>query len=236
MTISRKHGGITMDGDARSAAGPQWLAGQWFTDEALEPLAEINAQCLDLLCAMAQADALAQPRMLAAQPQVWRMLSPQARLRLAASPYLLADAGFNDEVRWQAMAARAVRDLPREFAESAFTGAAARDFIRRVLIYSWHLVRAHRQVARLVFGMTPACAALLAGLRLKDLDWLAEQQPGWVRPRWETQPLVWRHLLQAAAEDDHALLTQASLRGIQLLAAACVPADAPPLRRPRQAV
>lgn len=215
-----------MDAEVRGAAGPQWLAGQWFADQALEPLAEINLQCLDLLCAMAQAGGSALPGMLAAQPHVWKTLSPQARLRLASSPYLLVDAGFSDEVRWQALSARAVRDLPREFAQSAFMGAAVRDFVRRVLVYSWHLVRAERQLARLVFGMTPACAALLSGLRLRDLDWLAEQQPGWVRPRWETQPAIWGRLLQAAAGGDQSVLTQVSLRGIQLLAADCVPAGA----------
>lgn len=219
-----------MRAEVRGAAGQQWLAGQWLTDEALEPLGEINGQCLDLLCAMAHSTAQEHPQMLAAQRDAWRLLSPHSRARLAASPYLLADAGFNDEVRWQAVAARSVRDLPREFTESAFAGDAARDFVRRVLVYSWHLARAHRQVARLVLGMTPACASLLASLRLRDLDWLADQQPGWVRPRWEAQPAIWRHLLVAAGEDDRLLLTQVSLRGIQLLAAGHVPVVAAGIR------
>ena len=208
-----------MDAEVRVPVTRGWLAGQWLNDETLEPLAEINNQCLELLCGMAHSPVAMQPRMLAAQPEAWRAMSLQSRLRLAASPYLLVDAGFSDESRWQAVAQRSVRDLPREFLQPAFTGDSSRDFIRSVLVYGWHLARAHRQIARLVFGMNPTCAALLASLRLRDLDWLAEQQPGWVRPRWETQPAIWQHLLHAAGEDDRQVLTQVSLRGIQLLAA-----------------
>lgn len=214
-----------MNAAVQGATGPQWLAGHWLSAEALEPLEDINAQCLDLLCAVAEQGG-AMPAMISAQREAWCGLSTLSRTRLAASPYLLADAGFSEEGRWRAVATRSVRDLPRPASECAFTGEVARDFSRRVLIYGWHLARAHRQIARLVLGMTPACAEQLAALRLRDLDWLADQQPGWVRPRWEGQPAVWRHLLAAASEDDRLLLTQVSLRGIQLLAANCVPASA----------
>jgi len=220
---------MAMDTKAQDAGVAPWLTGRWFAGESLEPLVEVNAQCIELLCAMAHEGLPAPPPMLGAQLQAWKLLTPAARMRLAVSPFLLADAGFGDEARWQAVASHAVRDLPAEGARGVFPGAAARDFIRRVLVYGWHLARAHRQVARLVLGMTPGSAALLASLRLKDLDWLADHHPGWVRPRWEMQPAIWRYLLQAAAEGDRVRLTQASLCGIQLLAAGCLPGAA---RRP----
>ena len=53
----------------------------------------------------------------------------------------------------------------------------------------------------------------------QHLDWVIEHHPGWVRPRWERQPRVWSHLLGAALESDTELLTQVSLRGLQLMAA-----------------
>jgi hypothetical protein len=86
-------------------------------------------------------------------------------------------------------------------------------------VLGWHLARANRQLARVVLGMTPLCATRIAALRLRDLDWVVEHHPGWVRPRWEHQPAVWRHLLGAARESNGVLLTQVSLRGLQLLAA-----------------
>jgi hypothetical protein len=88
-----------------------------------------------------------------------------------------------------------------------------------VLMFAWHLARANRQLARVVLGMSPGAAVHIASLRLQDLDWLAQHRPGWVRPRWEKQPRMWRHLLLAARDPDRDHLTQVSLRGLQLMAA-----------------
>ena len=43
--------------------------------------------------------------------------------------------------------------------------------------------------------------------------------PGWVRPRWEAQPEIWRNMLLAALQGNAAALQQSKLRGIQLLGA-----------------
>jgi hypothetical protein len=112
-----------------------------------------------------------------------------------------------------------VHDLPYAHSAPVFVGRGSQDFVRQVLVLGWHLARANRQLARVVLGMTPECAARVATLRLQDLDWLAVHCPGWVRPRWEKQPRIWRHLLLAARDQDQEQLTQVSLRGIQLMAA-----------------
>jgi hypothetical protein len=168
---------------------------------------------------MASGSVAPRAELLCTQPQIWQCLSSPAKAQLAASPYLLVDAGFGDESRWQGLGSHSVRDLRRELAAPVFEGEGANSFVRRVLMYAWHLARSHRQLARVVLGLTPQCAAHLSSLTLRDLDWVAEHQPGCVRPRWDRQPRVWRHLLLAAQENDSQLLTQVSLRGIQLLAA-----------------
>lgn len=206
-------------GEQNSIPGShQWLAGRWLGFGAMDSVSEINSQCLDLLCSTAASNAQPLPGLLANHLEQWRGLSPVARTHLAASPYLLADAGFDDELRWLPPGRRMVRDLRRDLAAPFFVGDRVNDFVRRVLMFGWHLARANRQLARVVLGMTPACAAQVAALQLRDLDWLAETQPGWVRPRWERHPDIWRHLLRAADGDDDAMLKQASLRGLQLLA------------------
>lgn len=206
-----------MDGQWAGAVGQQWLAGRWLADGSLDSVAEINMQCLEFLASMA-----ACPQhnpALSGQMAAWRDLTAEARMQLAASPYLLADAGFDDESRWLLPAQRMVHDLPPVQVEAVFTGPGAGDFIRRVLVFAWHLARANRQLARVVLGMSPGAAVCIAGLRLQDLDWLAQHRPGWVRPRWEKQPRMWRHLLLAARDPDRGHLTQVSLRGLQLMAA-----------------
>jgi hypothetical protein len=206
-----------MEEQLAGAAAQHWLAGRWLADGSLDSVAEINLQCLEYLAEMA---ASPQPNpILAGELAGWRDLSLTARAQLAASPYLLVDAGFDDEARWLQLAQRMVHDLPAVQAEAVFVGPGAGDFIRRVLMFAWHLARANRQLARVVLGMSPGSAVRIAGLRLQDLDWLVEHRPGWVRPRWEKQPRVWRHLLLAARNPDRDQLTQVSLRGLQLMAA-----------------
>jgi hypothetical protein len=208
-----------MDGQMTGAAAHQWLAGRWLADGSLDAVAEINTQCLEYLGSMAGSAQQTCPALFSGQRNGWRDLSATARAQLAASPYLLADAGFDDESRWQALDQRMVHDLPTFQSEPVFVGPGAGDFVRRVLVFGWHLARANRQLARVVMGMSPGCATRIAALRLQDLDWLAQHRPGWVRPRWEKQPRIWRHLLLAARDPDREQLTQVSLRGLQLMAA-----------------
>ena len=195
-----------------------WAAGDWLAGGVLDPLAEINGQCIDLLCGMADRDAAALP-ILGELAPLWRALSDEGRRRLADCPYLLVDAGFSDEARWRRLQQRAVADQPRELRAGCFAGERAAGFGRRVLVYGWHLARAHRSVARIVLGMSPACMDRIATLSLRELESVCELHPGWVRPRWELRPLVWRQMLAAAVNADAPAMQQASLRGIQLLAA-----------------
>jgi hypothetical protein len=212
-----------MDAEGIGAVAPRWRVGQWLADGSMESVAEINAQCLDFLCALAAQPPRRLPEMFTGQLPVWRDLGATARAQLAASPYLLVDAGFDNESRWQLPAHRGVQDVHPVAPDPVFSGPGAEAFVQNVLVFGWHLARANRQLARVVLGMTPGCAVRVAALRLRDLDWIARHQPGWVRPRWERQPRVWRHLLSAASEPDAALLAQVSLRGLQLLAAAALP-------------
>jgi hypothetical protein len=221
-----------MDGEGTNVAA-RWRVGEWLADGSMEAVAEINAQCLDFLCQLAtqpaqEPPARRAPELFGGQIECWRALSPAARAQLAASPYLLVEAGFDDAARWALPARRMVQDMPPATREPVFTGPDAAVFIRSVLVLGWHLARANRQLARVVLGMSPACAARVATLKLRDLDWVVDHHPGWVRPRWERQPRVWRHLLGAALDSDTTLLTQVSLRGLQLMAAGLVSGGARP--------
>lgn len=208
-----------MDGQVTGAVARQWRAGQWLADGSLDSVAEINMQCLEFLGAMAGDERGGCRALFAGQAAAWGELGAATRLRLASSPCLLADAGFDDETRWRCLDQRMVHDLPVQLAEPVFSGPGAADFIRRVLMFGWHMARANRQLARVALGMSPVCAERISQLRLHDLDWLAQHRPGWVRPRWERQPRVWRHLLLAARDPDGERLTHVSLRGLQLMAA-----------------
>jgi hypothetical protein len=197
-------------------------------ESTLAPLVEINAQCVELLCQMARRPTGVLPPLLAGAPRAWRELTPGACLRLAGVPWLLVDAGFNDSGLWRETSAGGVRELAPALVVAPlsglpFFGSDARDFFRRVLMFSWHLVRTRPQLARIALGIHPAAAQVLSRYRLAELDALAERYPGALRPRWELSPGLWRQLLAAAEEDDCTCVAEASLQGIQMLAATCLP-------------
>lgn len=205
----------------------QWSAVEWLSGGVFDLLREINGQCIDLLCAMADRGDRSLPLAGELAP-LWRTLSPDARRRLAACPWLLVDAGFADAGRWRQLGESRVGDQPREWRVACLGGGPA--FARRVMTYAWHVARSHRSAARVALGMTAASIEHIAVLGLRDLDAASELYPGWVRPRWESQVPVWRQLLTAAVNGDEPAMQQAGLRGIQLLAAGSLASDA--RRRP----
>lgn len=213
------------------AATAAALAEGWLDDEMLQPMLEINAQCVELLCALSNG-AASQLAMLRELEPLWRSLSRDGRQHLARCPYLLVDAGFSDEGRWLRREQGGVQDGPRELHAGCFAGERSAGFARRVLVYGWHLARSDASLAKVVLGVSPLCLARLAALSLREIDALGEQHPGWVRPRWEARPLVWRQMLSAAHQADAGALQQAGLRGIQLLAAEALAAPRTGLRSP----
>lgn len=196
----------------------QWAAGEWLSSGVLDPLREINGQCIDVLCAMADRGDTGLPLVGDLAP-LWRTLAPDARRRLADCPWLLVDAGFADDTRWRQLRENRVGDQPREWRVACLGGDRGQALARRVMTYAWHLARSHRSVARVALGMTAASIERIAALGLRELDAASELYPGWVRPRWETQVPVWRQLLTAAVQGDGPAMQKAGLRGIQLLGA-----------------
>ncbi|MET0282697.1 MAG: hypothetical protein ABW278_16440 [Steroidobacteraceae bacterium] len=208
-----------MDGNRVALPARHWRAGQWLADGSLETLKEMNRQCLLAMAEMARLEQQACPTWLHGNAAAWVQVDRAGLERLAASPYLFADAGFDDDMRWRCLDLHMVHDHAAHQPEAAFTGPGAAHFIRGVLQFGWYLARANRQLARVALGMTPVCAERLCQLHLHDMDRLAQCRPGWVRPRWERNPRAWHHLLAAARDPEGEHMARATLLGLQLMAA-----------------
>ncbi|MFM1885898.1 MAG: hypothetical protein RL026_1055 [Pseudomonadota bacterium] len=196
-------------------------------------LADLNAQCLGLL--REQAGPMASLPVLRDLASEWQQLDDRGHRQLAASPYLLVDAGFVDEARWRRLHYTGVQDLPRAMRSVCFPAAQVADITRQVLFYAWHLCRAEPLAARMVLGVTEGCRQRIAALALREIELLCARHPWWVRPRWELQPEVWRALLRAAGGKDGAALHGTVCRGVQLMAASLLQPDAarrPPVAAP----
>lgn len=189
-------------------------AGSW--DAAvLGPVREINEQVVDILCEAAAGGAAAPlPALVRAE---FLPASPEARRRLAGCPYLLLDAGFGDRRRW--LQPVGVRDEPCRLPSDAPVIDCGVRLARQVLLFGWHLARSNRLAARVALGMTCECAALIAALRLAELDAIAEEERRWVRLRWESRAELWGPVLRAARAERAADLPGLQMRGLQLLAA-----------------
>ncbi len=220
--MSRKSGRTGAEMPITNGMALQGGVGTWLSGDTLEPLREINSQCIELLCAMAERGDSGLPLLQGLAP-MWRMLGRDARQRLAGCPWLLVDAAFGDEARWRQLTEHRVSDQPREWRVPCLVGDRGQAFARRVMTYGWHLARSNRSAARVALGMSAACIDRISSLSLRELDIASDYYPGWVRPRWEAQVAVWRRLLAAASGADESGLQRAGLHGIQLIAAGLLP-------------
>jgi len=201
-----------------SDAGREAQRASWLGAAALDTLAELNEMGLALLAEQAAA-AASEPRPLLREVgALWRTLDREARRQAAAAPYLLLDAGFADRERWRPGAPQ-VADSGRAASPAFFTVPGTVEAARLCFTYAWHLARAESSAARLLLGMPPGCAALIADLSLRRIDSLAERHPEWLRPRWPAHPQLWRALLLAAASGEARALARARLHGLTMLAA-----------------
>lgn len=197
-----------------------WACQSWLHAEALATLAELNEQCLELLCAQAAAPARSPPPLLAELEPLWSGLDGEARRRAARCPFLLVDAGFTHDADLPRGTQMAVRDRePPQPRAAFFTVPRAVEVARLVLAYAWHLVRSERTAARLFLGLPARCAERMAGCSLRQALEAAESEPGILRPRWSDRPGVWRELLRAAASEESTAMERFRTHGLQLLAA-----------------
>jgi hypothetical protein len=209
-----------LDVAAAKGRGPLWVS-SWLQADALDALAELNEQCLDLLCEQAAARAARPPpARLRELEGLWCGLDGSARRRAARCPFLLVDAGFTRSARRLWLYEGSVRDrdwlpAPAPF----FTVPRTVPVTRLVLAYAWHLARSEPAAGRLFLGLSGQCVDLVSARTLRQIIQLAESEPGLLRPRWADRVRVWRDLLRAAQGGEATALDRFRMRGLQLLAA-----------------
>ena len=194
-------------------------AARWLSEGMLESLLQINRECLALIAEQAAAPGREPHPTLGQIADLWRALDERARWRAAACPFLLVEAGFADPERWQRGSGIRVADAERHSCPPFFSVARAPHLARMVFVYAWSLVLTQPAAARLVLGIHPSCARVLADCTVPQVHDLAECHGATLRPRWLIRGRIWRELLLAAAEGDAPALESVHMHGVQLLAA-----------------
>jgi hypothetical protein len=185
----------------------------YWQEAVAAPLAELNLQVIEAVVAWSGSPARA-----GSLGWAWRAMGPEARERAAGCRFLLLDLGLARPELWQPAALRGFTGATPQAGAQAPPLLDA-GLVRRALAYAWHLVRAHRQPARIALGMAAGAAEALAACSLGELDRLAEQRPPHVRPRWLEHPQFWPAWLQASAQGRRPELERLQFWGLQRLAA-----------------
>jgi hypothetical protein len=128
----------------------------------------------------------------------------------------LLNAGFREPGKWQCASSHET-----EFSMDAALKSASHTPVlalaRGTCLVAWYLIRTNPVAARLVLGVSPECAALIARSGLTDLQETAARLVlhQWITPRWHDRLDVWRRLICLARTTE----TSVRVHGLQLLLA-----------------
>jgi hypothetical protein len=147
-------------------------------------------------------------------------LSQAQRAAAAGCPYALFDLRFQDERHWQL---RLRNPGPWCIADESGADEAA-SFVRLALFYAWHVASSAGLNAQLVLGMHLNTAAAFRRATVNQIPALAATEAQYLSPRWGGCSAYWSALTAAASRADAAALRRVQLYGLQLAAAARLPA------------
>jgi hypothetical protein len=187
-----------------------WARESQLSAEILGSLHDLNHRFLDLAAVRA---GWAAARVAA--------LSPAQRAAAAGCPYALFDLRFQDDGHWrwrlQNLGSWCVAD------ESAVDDDTV-SFVRLALFYAWHVASSEGIKAQLLLGMNGTTVAAFRRLTVNHLPALTASEAKHLSPRWNGCAVYWGSLTAAAACTDPKTLRRVQLHGLQLAAAARLPA------------
>ena len=183
----------------------------------LSPIYEVNRKCIEELVRLSHEREAAAWPFVASLRDVLSPMTPAMESYAARLGILLVDLQFMSSDWWQMQGSACARSFRPTSSRGVWAPATATQLTRLTLVTAWHTLRANSYAACL-FGMTRDVAELISALSLTKIELLARQLHRHLRPRWEDQPTVWRHLLLAAQTEDMRPQRALCLRSLQLLA------------------
>ena len=179
--------------DEASSASPRW------TGAPSIPLAhQLNGQCIELVCELAN-DLSAQelPPFILQNRELWRLLEPEARRRVAAFPFVIVDLHFRDSQPWQLASDGHPMAAADSMLYSGLPPKLFEDLALETLLFARQAAREDVNVAIAMFAMTLAVVRLIASLTVSQVSAIALRNASQVRVRWDNHPDFWHDLLTA---------------------------------------
>ncbi len=158
----------------------------------------------------------------------WARASAATLNRAADCPMVLLDFNFQRAAWWRRVIELSPLGESRPAKDAILPPEAALPLARELVLEAWSAARSSSRLASLVFGMSPEVTTLIARLPAWDVDRIVVREVSALRVRWDTRPVFWKELFDAAnREDDQSLigvyLHCLELYGGELIASASVP-------------
>jgi hypothetical protein len=181
-----------------STASPRWTGAP-----SIELAHQLNEQCVELVCELAAASSTQElPPFVSQNRDLWRLLEPDARKRVAAFPFVIVDLHFKDLGSWrEAVEGRSMSSTDA----TLYTGVPPKlfeDLALETLLFARQSAREDVNVAKAMFAMTSSVASLIASLTLSQIRGIASANTSELKVRWESDPEFWRDLLVACRAGD----------------------------------
>jgi hypothetical protein len=196
-----------LPGDA--AAPPRWTGAP-----SIELAHQLNAQCIELVCELAVSPHQTLPAFVRQNRDLWRLLEPEARKRVAAFPFVIVDIQFKDTEWWL--------NISGGLSMNPADSAPFSDLALEVLLFARQAAREDVVVAKAMFAMASPVASRIASLTLRQVRSIASSNAQRLRVRWDDNPVFWRDLLVACRSGDEQAIAAIRRRGKLLFCGAFV--------------
>jgi hypothetical protein len=202
-----------------SATSPRWMG-----TPSIALAHQLNEQCIDLVCELA-ATALTQelPQFVLQNRDLWRLLEPEARKRVAAFPFVIVDLRFKDAESWQRAGEGRVMSATDSTLYGGVTPKLFEDLVLETLLFARQAAREDVNVAKAMFAMTSPVASRIASLTLPQVRTIALGNAQQLRVRWDNNPEFWRDLLVACRAGDERAIAAVRRQGKLLFCGELVP-------------
>jgi hypothetical protein len=169
---------------------------------------QLNEQCIALLCEVAATLSYQElPSFVLQNRDLWRLLEPEARNRVATFPFVIVDLRFKDAESWQRAGDGHLVSPAGSTEWGGLQPKPLEDLVLETLLFARQSAREDINVAKAMFAMTSSVASRIASLTLQQVRTIAAGNSRQFRVRWDSDPEFWRDLLMASrAADEQALV------------------------------
>lgn len=169
----------------------------WLALPELQALHALNRRCFAALVEATRANAAPKPT---AAIELLRAFANANALDAAAAeragrcPVILVYLHFQEGDWWERIAGQQTPSERLNGPSPLFLADAAAPLLGQVLMEAWSIGRRMPQVARLLFGMSPAVVQAITQLSMRDIERVAHEHACALRPRWEDNRIFWTRL------------------------------------------